>query len=42
MLKFFFSRTTDLNTLIFGMERPYNKDIQVCSNEVTGSQMVQL
>jgi len=32
----FFSRTAAPNGTIFRMEHPYDKGIQVCSNEVPG------
>jgi len=34
--KIFFSWTTGRNALIFGMEHPWGKKIQVCSNKVSG------
>jgi len=40
MLKNIFSRTAAPNGTIFSMEHPYDKEIQVCSDEVPlGSQM---
>jgi len=32
--KIFFTWTTGLNALIFGMEHSWGKEIQLCSNEV--------
>jgi len=37
-LQIFFSSTTTLNALIFGMEHPEDQEIQVCSIEVPGVQ----
>jgi len=34
--KIFFSLTTGRNALIFGMQHPWGKEIQVCSNKVPG------
>jgi len=32
----FFSKTTGLNELVFGMEYPWDKDVQVCTNKAPG------
>jgi len=34
--KIFFSRTTALNKIMFCMEHPQDKEIQVCLNKVPG------
>jgi len=35
--KIFFSRTASPNGIIFSMEHPLDKEIQVCSNKVPGA-----
>jgi len=34
-LKIFLSQTTGLNALIFCMKQPWNKETQVCTNQVS-------